>query len=187
MFGENLKKIRKIKNLTQSQLGNEVNVTGAYIQQLEKGIKHKPSLELLIKLSNVLNIAPIELIENDEKLEDELLKVLNGKTDILFKTQKQFKKEKELREELKKDFDLRNAMINLIKYIGFKFDVNYDPEGISYNVKYNNIEFTLNDTEFEILLKHICNNVRTLVLESQFYEDIKEQLADPFIEDKEKK
>lgn len=68
MFGENLKKLRKVRNLTQSQLGDKVGVTGAYIQQLEKGIKSNPSSDLLTKLCISLGVSMNDLIENDENM-----------------------------------------------------------------------------------------------------------------------
>lgn len=56
MLGENIKKIRKEKKITQSELGKMIGVTGAYIQQLEKGVKVNPSLGVLFKLSFALGI-----------------------------------------------------------------------------------------------------------------------------------
>lgn len=61
MFGENLKKWRKQRNLTQAKLGEAVGVTGAYIQQLELGKKTNPSLEIVMKLCDALKIAPFDL------------------------------------------------------------------------------------------------------------------------------
>lgn len=61
MFGDKLRRFRKENKLTQEQLGSMVGVTGAYIQQLEKGIKNNPSLELVMKLCTALHIAPFDL------------------------------------------------------------------------------------------------------------------------------
>ncbi|WP_061310534.1 helix-turn-helix domain-containing protein [Clostridium botulinum] len=61
MFGENLREWRKKRNLTQSKLGEMVGVTGAYIQQLELGRKNNPSLEIVMKLCDVLKIVPFDL------------------------------------------------------------------------------------------------------------------------------
>lgn len=61
MFGEDLRKWRKKRNLTQAQLGTAVGVTGAYIQQLELGKKTNPSIEIIMKLCTTLNIAPFDL------------------------------------------------------------------------------------------------------------------------------
>lgn len=60
-----IKEYRKKAGLTQQQLGEKVNVSSAYIQQLENGIKNNPSLEIIIKISKILDI-PIELLEKDK-------------------------------------------------------------------------------------------------------------------------
>lgn len=67
LFGDNLKKWRKKRKLTQSQLGESVGVTGAYIQQLELGKKTNPSIEVIVKLCNALKISPYDL---DYKFKD---------------------------------------------------------------------------------------------------------------------
>ncbi|MDK2829794.1 MAG: hypothetical protein PWP67_2617 [Clostridium butyricum] len=59
-----IKEYRKKAGLTQKQLGDKVNVSSAYIQQLENGVKNNPSLEIIIKISDVLNI-PIETLEKN--------------------------------------------------------------------------------------------------------------------------
>lgn len=71
MFKDELKRIRKDRKLTQSQLGKMIGVTGAYIQQLEKGIKKNPSLEIVFKVCNKFNINPLELIKSEPKLLNE--------------------------------------------------------------------------------------------------------------------
>jgi transcriptional regulator with XRE-family HTH domain len=68
LFGDNLKELRKVNKLTQSQLGKMVGVSGAYIQQLEKGIKRNPSMQLLINLLNKLLTIPWLLFRDDEEL-----------------------------------------------------------------------------------------------------------------------
>ncbi|UZW13836.1 helix-turn-helix transcriptional regulator [Clostridium pasteurianum] len=68
MFGDNLKRIRKKSKLTQSELGNMVGVTGAYIQQLEKRRKSNPSLEVIVKICDALNVLPWEITEGDETM-----------------------------------------------------------------------------------------------------------------------
>lgn len=62
MFGDNLKRIRKEKMFTQSKLGEIVGVSGAYIQQLEKGIKKNPSIEVLYKIIETLDIEVDDLL-----------------------------------------------------------------------------------------------------------------------------
>lgn len=64
-LGINLKKLRKDNNLSQNQLGKILEVSGAYIQQIEKGIKNNPSLDLIYKIAEFFDIAPIELLESN--------------------------------------------------------------------------------------------------------------------------
>nr|WP_254906749.1 helix-turn-helix domain-containing protein [Clostridium tyrobutyricum] len=68
MFKDKLRELRKNNNLTQSQLGKIIGVSGAYIQQLEKGIKKNPSLEVILKICNEFNVDPIDLIESNSEL-----------------------------------------------------------------------------------------------------------------------
>lgn len=67
-IGENIKKERNQKKITQVKLGEMIGVTGAYVQQLEKGVKLNPSMEIIFKLSSVLGIDINELrTPKDEK------------------------------------------------------------------------------------------------------------------------
>ena len=55
LLAENLKKIRIDKGLTQSELGQITGLTGNWISQFETG-KREPSLQVLLKLVNALDI-----------------------------------------------------------------------------------------------------------------------------------
>lgn len=59
----NLKKLRKDNRLSQNKLGEMLGVSGAYIQQLEKGVKTNPSIDLIYKISSYFDIAPMKLLE----------------------------------------------------------------------------------------------------------------------------
>ncbi|SHF17870.1 helix-turn-helix transcriptional regulator [Alkalibacter saccharofermentans] len=52
MIKERLKELRENRKISQAELGKEVGVSGAYIQQLEKGVKKNPSLEVVLKLAS---------------------------------------------------------------------------------------------------------------------------------------
>ncbi len=68
IFGRNLKYLRKNKlNISQAQLGSFVGISGAYIQQLEKGLKTNPSFELILSICKLFNVSPMELLEQDIK------------------------------------------------------------------------------------------------------------------------
>ena len=62
-LGTNLKKLRKDNKLSQNKLGEMLGVSGAYIQQLENGVKTNPSIDLIYKISNYFDIAPMQLLE----------------------------------------------------------------------------------------------------------------------------
>lgn len=62
-LGLNLKKLRKDNKLSQNKLGEILGVSGAYIQQLEKGVKSNPSIDLIYKISNYFNVSPMNLLE----------------------------------------------------------------------------------------------------------------------------
>ncbi|NMM62062.1 helix-turn-helix transcriptional regulator [Clostridium sp. P21] len=64
MNGNTLKKLRLKENLTQEQLGKKIGVSGAYIQQLEKGKKDNPSLDILNKIAETLKIPVNKLLGN---------------------------------------------------------------------------------------------------------------------------
>lgn len=55
MKKNNLKKIRKEKNLTAKELSEKVGVTDVYIYLLEQGSK-KPSFGLSFKIAKVLHV-----------------------------------------------------------------------------------------------------------------------------------
>jgi len=57
-FISNLKKYRQLKELTQQELADKVNVRRETIARLENA-KYNPSLELAVRISNVLD-TPIE-------------------------------------------------------------------------------------------------------------------------------
>lgn len=55
MLGENIKKIRIEKGLTQKELADKVGISGAFMSLIEKGANN-PSDENLIKIASVLNV-----------------------------------------------------------------------------------------------------------------------------------
>ena len=64
----NIKYYRKSKSLTQAMLAEKVEVSTVYISYIERGSK-VPSLKLLGKIANVLEVHPAELLihDNDPK------------------------------------------------------------------------------------------------------------------------
>lgn len=64
----NLKIARNNKGLTQEELGKLVNVQKSAISKYERG-EIQPSQEVLIKLSQILNVTTDYLLGNDKSIE----------------------------------------------------------------------------------------------------------------------
>ncbi len=60
-FGDNLKRIREIHNISQKQLAFEINKDHTTISRIERGLL-TPSLITLFEIADVLNIEVEELV-----------------------------------------------------------------------------------------------------------------------------
>lgn len=69
-LGERIRKYRKLNKLSQQEFGNLVGVTGAYIQQLEVGIKSNPSYAVYTLINRIIR-------EYKPKNEIEAIKLVN--------------------------------------------------------------------------------------------------------------
>lgn len=87
-FGTNLKKIREEKGLTQEQLAKLVNTSRSNITNYETG-KNNASVEMLQKLSNVLNVS-IDKLTDTEIDESKVLGGLSAKYEKLSQEQKDY-------------------------------------------------------------------------------------------------
>lgn len=65
IFGEELRKVREEKGLSQEQLGFESDYHRTYISQLERGEKNT-SLKAVFRIAGALGVKPSELIERVE-------------------------------------------------------------------------------------------------------------------------
>ena len=61
-LGQNLRKIRTKKKMTQGDLASALNVDRAYISNIENG-RMNPTLSTLEKISNALGISSSELLK----------------------------------------------------------------------------------------------------------------------------
>jgi len=61
LFGRRLRELRKAKGLTQEALAEAADLSGNYISELELGLK-VPSLTILVRLSEALDIGTSELL-----------------------------------------------------------------------------------------------------------------------------
>ncbi len=62
MFKDNLKMLRKIKNMSQQELAKQLNVSFKTISHWEMGYT-EPSLNVLTKLKEILNVSYEELLD----------------------------------------------------------------------------------------------------------------------------
>jgi transcriptional regulator with XRE-family HTH domain len=77
VVGHNIRNFRRAKGFTQERLAEMIDVHGSYVGYLERG-KKSPSLNLLGKISEVLQIDPafFFLAPPDEKSDEELKKLM---------------------------------------------------------------------------------------------------------------
>ncbi|WP_342507811.1 helix-turn-helix transcriptional regulator [Sporosarcina sp. FSL K6-2383] len=66
-IGQEIKKRRTELNITQEELAKRLNVTRAAISNWEVG-RNYPDIQLLVKLSDELNISLDQLLRGDEKM-----------------------------------------------------------------------------------------------------------------------
>ncbi|WP_088225807.1 helix-turn-helix transcriptional regulator [Desulfosporosinus sp. FKB] len=74
-ISKNLKYFRKLKGLTQEKLAEKIEVSPMYISYLERSSKI-PSLVILFKIANALDIDPGLLIQDDDSKNMEINKLL---------------------------------------------------------------------------------------------------------------
>ena len=67
MIGENLKKLRVEKSLTQGELAKMLGVSASSIGMYEQG-RREPDHELLIKMSKIFSVSVDELLGIDDKV-----------------------------------------------------------------------------------------------------------------------
>lgn len=85
IFGENLRKLRKIKGLKQEQLAEIINLDYKTISAIETG-KTFVSGEVIARLCNVFNVEPVyffkkeyyELSEDEENIKTEINRLLSN-------------------------------------------------------------------------------------------------------------
>ena len=69
-IGKRIRHYRKRRGYTQEQLGLSINTSGAYISNIERGVK-KPSLDNLVSIAETLDITVNDMIV---PMHDELAK-----------------------------------------------------------------------------------------------------------------
>lgn len=70
MIGENLKKFRKAKGISLTELAERSNVSKSYLNSLERNIKDNPSINLVRRIAKELNTDIYTLLGNDKPNEE---------------------------------------------------------------------------------------------------------------------
>lgn len=68
-FANNLRKIRRLKDISQEALAFDAELSRAYISDVERG-KRAISIDAMGKIANALNVNLIDLLKNDYSVED---------------------------------------------------------------------------------------------------------------------
>ena len=82
LFGENLKKLRLAKKMTQAHLAEKVLVEPKHISCIENGLSF-PSVDLLARLSLAFDLQPYELFLFEKKpetseMKEDIIKILDN-------------------------------------------------------------------------------------------------------------
>jgi XRE family transcriptional regulator, master regulator for biofilm formation len=66
MIGTNIYKVRRKRGISLSELSERAGISKSYLSNIERNLNKNPSIHILEKISNGLNIELKELIWNDE-------------------------------------------------------------------------------------------------------------------------
>ena len=61
-FATNLRRLRHAKRISQEELAFKAEMNRTYVNRLEKGFTY-PGLKIIVKLANVLEVEPTELLK----------------------------------------------------------------------------------------------------------------------------
>lgn len=68
MLSDNIKRLRRTKGLAQERLGLESGVDRTMVSKIERRIAN-PTLEMLVKLANTLEVPVVDLLVKDQSSE----------------------------------------------------------------------------------------------------------------------
>jgi XRE family transcriptional regulator of biofilm formation len=72
-IGHRIQKIRKLKGISLSELAEKSNVAKSYISNVERNIQNNPSIQLIEKIANALDVTMNTILYGDQAdLENEL-------------------------------------------------------------------------------------------------------------------
>ncbi|MGG3943987.1 helix-turn-helix domain-containing protein [Peribacillus psychrosaccharolyticus] len=69
MIGKNIAELRKRRGFTLSQLAERANMSKSYLSNIERDLNRNPSLEVMKKISAVLNVDLLTLLNTNNNEE----------------------------------------------------------------------------------------------------------------------
>ncbi len=68
MIGTNINRIRKRRNLTLSELAERADVSKSYLSNIERNLNDNPSIQIVEKLAEVLNVEVVTLLGEEDQI-----------------------------------------------------------------------------------------------------------------------
>lgn len=86
LIGEKIKRLRKEKDLSISELAEKAGVAKSYLSSIERNIQSNPSIQFMEKIGQVLGVSVNELLRDNsleliEDLDDEWIKIVQEAMD----------------------------------------------------------------------------------------------------------
>lgn len=78
-FGQTLKEIRRIKDITQRQLATAVGVDFSYISKIENDRMPPPAADTIVKICEVLDVPPDDLLAMTRKMPTPIKEAISEK------------------------------------------------------------------------------------------------------------
>lgn len=72
MIGKNIAELRKRKGLTLSELAERTNISKSYLSNIERNLNKNPSLDIMKRIANVLNVDMITLLKSSNEKDMQL-------------------------------------------------------------------------------------------------------------------
>lgn len=73
MIGKNIYQLRKKRKLTLSELADRANISKSYLSNIERNLNQNPSIQVMEKIANVLDVDLQILLENASETEKQQL------------------------------------------------------------------------------------------------------------------
>jgi transcriptional regulator with XRE-family HTH domain len=184
-IGENIRRIRRIKDLTMKELATMVGVSEQGMGNYERGDR-EPNINMINKIAAALDVSVSELIgppedksspiknlsslakvELSQIMSSENLKDLSRESLLLLDSQIN----QLVRQSDNKTYSSREGFLALCRFCGITIDLDptEDGEVNEANIRYKNLEFNLSGKDYERLFSEVCNSIVKEVLHSQYY------------------